>query len=137
VNIDIFRIRKQIKESHFMKPTRIVLLLAAVILVVTAWEPDTHSAAVVAQAQDSQAPPTLASTLGRDICAVEKQIVEVAEAMPEDQYNFSPESLNIPGADFKGVRTFAVQVKHVALPTISSGLRLPATSGKFDSIPAK
>jgi uncharacterized damage-inducible protein DinB len=50
----------------------------------------------------------------REISGVEKQILEVAEAMPEDKYNFSPESLNIPGADYKGVRTFAVQVKHVA-----------------------
>ncbi len=40
--------------------------------------------------------------------------MEVAEAMPEDKYNFSPGSLNIPGGDYKGVRTFAVQVKHVA-----------------------
>jgi hypothetical protein len=40
--------------------------------------------------------------------------VEAAEAMPEDKFNFSPESLNIPGSDYKGVRTFAVQVKHVA-----------------------
>src|SRR5258708_11757864 len=49
-----------------------------------------------------------------EISAVEKQILEVAEAMPEDKYNFSPETLNIPGDDYKGVRTFAVQVKHVA-----------------------
>jgi hypothetical protein len=34
--------------------------------------------------------------------------------MPEEKYNFSPEGLNIPGSDFKGVRTFAVQVKHIA-----------------------
>jgi hypothetical protein len=34
--------------------------------------------------------------------------------MPEDKFNFSPENLNIPGADYKGVRTFAVQVKHIA-----------------------
>jgi len=34
--------------------------------------------------------------------------------MPEDKFNFSPESLNIPSSDYKGVRTFAVQVKHVA-----------------------
>jgi hypothetical protein len=34
--------------------------------------------------------------------------------MPEDKFNFSPESLNIPGDDYKGVRTFALQVKHVA-----------------------
>ncbi len=96
-----------------MKPTRIALLLAAVIFAATAWGPGAPSAAV-AQAQESQTPPTVASSLDREISAVEKQIVEVAEAMPEDKYNFSPESLNIPGADFKGVRSFAVQVKHVA-----------------------
>jgi len=50
----------------------------------------------------------------REISTVEKPIVEAAEAMPEDKFNFSPESLNIPGSEYKGVRTFAVQVKHVA-----------------------
>ena len=96
-----------------MKPVRIVLLFAGVIFALPGWGPDTQRAA--AAAQDSQQPPaTLASTLDREISGVEKQIVELAEAMPEDKYNFSPESLNIPGSDFKGVRTFAVQVKHVA-----------------------
>ena len=52
--------------------------------------------------------------MDREISTVEKQIVEAAEAMPEDKFNFSPESLNIPGSEYKGVRTFAVQVKHVA-----------------------
>src|SRR5207237_930668 len=33
---------------------------------------------------------------------------------PEDKFNFSPETLNIPGGDYKGVRSFAVEVKHVA-----------------------
>ena len=33
--------------------------------------------------------------------------------MPESKFNFSPESLNIPGSDYKGVRSFALQVKHV------------------------
>ena len=98
-----------------MKPTRLALRLAAVLLAVTAWKSGTPSAAVAAQAQGSQQPPpTIASTLDREISAVEKQIVEVAEAMPEAKYNFSPEGLSIPGTDFKGVRTFAVQVKHVA-----------------------
>jgi uncharacterized damage-inducible protein DinB len=64
------------------------------------------------QAQSSQ--PTLASTVDREITAIEKQITEVAEAMPEEKYNFSPEALSIPGDDYKGVRSFAVQVKHVA-----------------------
>jgi uncharacterized damage-inducible protein DinB len=49
-----------------------------------------------------------------EISGVEKLIVEAAEAMPEEKFNFSPESLNIPGAEYKGVRTFAGQVKHVA-----------------------
>jgi hypothetical protein len=50
----------------------------------------------------------------RDISAVEKQIIEGAEAMPEDKFNFTPEALNIPGSKYKGVRSFALQVKHVA-----------------------
>ncbi len=50
----------------------------------------------------------------QEISAIEKQVVEVAEAMPEDKFNFTPESLNIPGDEYKGVRSFAVQVKHVA-----------------------
>ena len=71
-------------------------------------------AASASKAQQQQAPPTIASIVDREISNVEKQIVELAEAMPEDKFNFSPESLNIPGSEYKGVRTFAVQVKHVA-----------------------
>jgi len=62
-----------------------------------------------------QEPPhTVASVVDREISAVEKQILDVAEAMPEDNFNFSPETLNIRGSDYKGVRSFAVQLKHVA-----------------------
>jgi hypothetical protein len=32
---------------------------------------------------------------------------------PEDKYNFTPESLKIPGSDYKGMFTFAGQIKHV------------------------
>jgi hypothetical protein len=71
------------------------------------------AAANVPEAQQ-QPPPTLASTVDRGVSTIEKQIVEAAEAMPEDKFNFSPESLNIPGSDYKGVRTFALEVKHVA-----------------------
>jgi hypothetical protein len=31
--------------------------------------------------------------VGRGISAIEKQIVEAAEAMPEDKFSFSPESV--------------------------------------------
>jgi hypothetical protein len=62
----------------------------------------------------SPAAPILASVVDRDISAVEKQIVEAADAMPEDKFNFTPEALNIPGANYKGVRSFAGEVKHIA-----------------------
>jgi hypothetical protein len=72
------------------------------------------AAASVPEALQPQLPPTIASSVDRDITAIEKQIADAAQAMPEDKFNFSPESLNVPGADYKGVRTFAMQVKHVA-----------------------
>jgi hypothetical protein len=52
--------------------------LPAIIFAGFAWgqKPSTASA------------PTLASTVDRDITSVEKQIFEIAEAMPEEKYNF-------------------------------------------------
>jgi uncharacterized damage-inducible protein DinB len=91
------------------------LLIAVLISTATALGQSTNAAAPasVPQAQPSP-PPTIASAVDSEISNIERQVIDVAEAMPEDKYNFSPESLNIPGSDFKGVRTFAVQVKHVA-----------------------
>src|SRR5437773_11565749 len=59
-------------------------------------------------------PPTIASAIDREISLVEKEVVEAAEAMPEDKFDFSPEKLNLPGSDYKGVRTFGEQLKHIA-----------------------
>lgn len=39
----------------------------------------------------------------------EKRIIEVAEAMPAEKYDFVP-----PIGEFKGVRTFSEQLKHIA-----------------------
>ena len=79
--------------------------------------------------QTQQASPTIPSVVDREISGVEEQIVEVAEAMPEDKYNFTPESLNIPGAEYKGVRTFAQQVKHIAASNYA--IWSPLTDDKF------
>ena len=97
------------------------------------------AASALGQAAQTTAPPplappatpTLASAIDREITAIEKQVLDAAEAMPEDKFNFSPQSLNLPGANYKGVRTFAVQVKHIAASNyfIWSGLtgdKLPA-----------
>jgi DinB superfamily len=106
-----------------MSRTRIFLLLAVLIFPVVGLRPGTTSAAAGARPapasqpafQEQQPAPTVAAVLDREISAVEKEFVGAAEAMPEDKYNFSPERLKIPGSDYKGVRTFAGQVKHVAI----------------------
>jgi len=96
-----------------MKHLVIVLsLTAATVLNVTGQSAKTVAASAP-QAQPTQR-TTLAGMVDREISGVEKQIVEAAEAMPEEKFNFTPESLSIPGDDYKGVRSFAVQVKHIA-----------------------
>jgi uncharacterized damage-inducible protein DinB len=87
---------------------------AVLMFAVTAFGQSAKSTAAASAQQASQPTPTLASAIDREISAVEKQVLEAAEAMPEDKFNFSPENLNIPGSNYKGVRTFAVQVKHIA-----------------------
>ena len=98
-----------------MKQPRILLVAAVLIFVITALGKGTNgnTSASSPQAQQPQSPTTIAATVDRQISGIEKQIVEAAEAMPEDKFNFSPGSLNIPGADYQGVRSFAMQVKHV------------------------
>src|SRR5918911_4233184 len=56
-----------------------------------------------------QQPPTVTSVLNMLYGVVEQEVVSAAEAMPEDRYSFAPTN-----GEFKGVRTFAEQVKHVA-----------------------
>jgi len=55
-----------------------------------------------------QQPPTVASVLNAIYGVVEQQVVSAAEAMPEDKYSFAPTN-----GEFKGVRTFAEEVKHI------------------------
>ena len=52
---------------------------------------------------------TIAQVLDRSLTGVENEFVPAADAMPEDKYSFAPTS-----GEFKGVRTFAQQIKHVA-----------------------
>jgi DinB superfamily len=104
---------KRIRLVLFMTAVITGTLLAVLIVPRVGFHHATETAAATGL-QALQSAPTLASVVDRDISAVEKQIVDVAEAMPEDKFNFSPETLNIPGGNYKGVRSFAVEVKHVA-----------------------
>ena len=64
-----------------------------------------------AQAQDAKPAEhrTIPQVLDRGLSGVENEFVSAADAMPEDKYSFAPTN-----GEFKGVRTFAQQVKHVA-----------------------
>jgi uncharacterized damage-inducible protein DinB len=55
-----------------------------------------------------QQPPSVSSVLNQNYGIVEQEIVSAAEAMPEDKYSFAPTN-----GEFKGVRTFAEEVKHI------------------------
>ena len=52
---------------------------------------------------------TVTQVLDRTTSNLEREFVPAAEAMPEDKYNFAPNN-----GEFKSVRTFAQQIKHVA-----------------------
>jgi hypothetical protein len=54
-------------------------------------------------------PPTMPSMTEAQLGMVERQFVAAAEAMPEGKYSFAPD-----GSNFTGVRTFALEVRHVA-----------------------
>jgi uncharacterized damage-inducible protein DinB len=61
---------------------------------------------------------SITSAIERQFTKIEGDILSSAQAMPEDKYQFTPESLNIKDSDFKGVRTFAGQIVHLATDNI-------------------
>ena len=85
----------------------------ATVAVGQAWSAPSKPAAPPAKpaAAPDQPPPrlTLAQIMDRQLTALEGEFVPAAEAMPDDKFNFAPTQ-----GEFKGVRTFALQVKHVA-----------------------
>ena len=67
------------------------------------------SLVVINKVAPAQTMPTASQTLDFWIANTEKEVVSVADAMPEEKYSFAPTA----GA-FTGVRTFAEQVKHLS-----------------------
>src|SRR5580658_8584679 len=72
------------------------------------------SARVFAQPPAAPPPTSVGAALDREISLAERQLIGAVEAMPEAKFNFTPESLDIKGANFKGVYTFAGLAKHLA-----------------------
>jgi uncharacterized damage-inducible protein DinB len=99
-----------------MKHIQMSLLLTAALslAVASAYSQAAKSSPAAGASAPPSTPPTIASAIDREISIVEKELIDAAEAMPEDKFDFSPEKLNVSGSDYKGVRTFGEQLKHVA-----------------------
>jgi len=84
----------------------------------------------IALAQDTKPAEkrTVAQVLDHAVSGVENEFVSAADAMPEDKYSFAPTS-----GEFKGVRTFAQQVKHVAAINYMVGAAILEEKSPVDS----
>jgi uncharacterized damage-inducible protein DinB len=59
---------------------------------------------------------TLTQVMDRALTNAEKEFLSAAEALPEEKYGYLPSD-----GEFKGVRTFAGQIKHVAASNYEFG----------------
>jgi uncharacterized damage-inducible protein DinB len=57
--------------------------------------------------------PTMAQSFNRNLGGLEQEAVSLVEAMPEEKFAFAPTQ-----GEFKGVKTFAQQAKHIAAANI-------------------
>lgn len=90
-----------------------------------------------AAAKAGDIPTTMAGSVGNTMQFIEGSFLGIAEAMPENKYDFVPS-----GGNFEGVRSFAQQVKHVACAQFAffnefEGKQPPADCEKGGHNPAK
>jgi len=83
-----------------MKTIHVVAILSSLLVL---------SVVGLAQTQTKDEKKTISQVVDTSTKRTERDFVAAAEAMPEDKYGFAPTS-----GEFKGVRTFAEQIKHVA-----------------------
>src|SRR5260370_40433036 len=107
---------EQRKNNNPMKKLRTSLLLTAALSLAaaSAYSQPTKSSPAAGASGTPSTPPTIASAIDREISIIEKEVVEAAEAIPENKFDSSPEQLNISGNDYKAVPTSAQQQKPVA-----------------------
>lgn len=94
-------------SSQFLVEASMKKEVVTAILLLALGAPGTVA---VAQANNDQK-PTFAAVYNRLLTGMQKEIADAAQAMPDDKFNFAPAASQ---GDFKGVRTFADQVKHIA-----------------------
>src|SRR5215510_3874967 len=114
-----------------MKHARI--LWTAIVLFLSAAAIAQAKAAAPAASPTPPPPPTITGEIDREVSTLEREFVGAAEAMPEDKYDFAPTGLNLSGSEFKGVRTFAEQVKHVAMTNFQLWGPITGDKSPFDA----
>ena len=77
--------------------------------------------------KEKPAKATVASVLERQLANLEKELVSLAEAMPQDKFEFAPTD-----GEFKGVRTFGTQVRHIAAQNTLIAAALLGEKAPFD-----
>ena len=102
-----------------MSYLRIFTLLFVVSLAISALgqasaaAPKSAAPTSPAQTAPPSPPPTIAGVVDRQISQLEKQAVDLAEAMPDDKFDFTPTNLNTKDSR-DPVRSFSLEVKHMA-----------------------
>jgi len=71
------------------------------------------AASALGQSTNATAPQSVSSTVDREVSTIESLVIGAAEAMPEADFNFSPETLKLQKSDYQGVRNFATELKHI------------------------
>ena len=80
--------------------------------------------------------PTVSSVLDHQLSGVESELVPAVEAMPADKFSFAPSQ-----GEFKGVRDFASQAKHIGsvnymIGAAILGVKAPAEVGEGENGPS-
>ena len=80
------------------------------VLLMLAWT------GMVAMRSNAAESANVAQVLNDSVSGAEKELMSTADAMPEDKYSFVPTN-----GEFKGVRSFAEQLKHIAAVNYIAG----------------
>src|SRR5579863_4684239 len=88
------------RDRALLRSTQFIFAMLAVFLTAAAQQTASPKPA---------SPPSMSWMTEAQLRMVERQFVAAAEAMPDDKYTFAP-----AGVEFSGVRTFALEVRHVA-----------------------
>src|SRR5437870_2409984 len=98
-----------------MKTLFLSLCLLGATFTTAQTTPPTKDSMAGMHTEPAKAAPTMtvAQILDRQLSNRENEVVPAADAMPEEKFDFAPGDL-IKTGEFKGVKTYAQQVRHIA-----------------------